>query len=174
MYNSAWKKIQQLSWKSQGTTHFTKWAVIIGLDLENVWHRNASSNFKSSKFGWSWCPYRWPQHVLGFWCSRLSDAYGVDILGGRDSARSKSSVLITSGRDQTVRNRFRRWLITQLWLCSFMGAQDWRQSQATLTNSRVCNSSLRQATWELVVISMWILEVPELLGGRGGQAPGRK
>lgn len=111
MYNSAWKKIQQLSWKSQGTTHFTKWAVIIGLDLENVWHRNASSNFKSSKFVWSWCPYRWPQHVLGFWCSRLSDAYGVDILGGRDSARSKSGVLITSGRDQSVRNRFRRWLI---------------------------------------------------------------
>lgn len=47
-------------------------------------------------------------------------------------------------------------------------------SQSTLTNSRVNNSGLRQATWELVVISMWILEVPELLGGRGGQAPGRK
>lgn len=47
-------------------------------------------------------------------------------------------------------------------------------SQSTLTNSMVSNSGLRQATWELVVIFMWILEVLELPDGRGGQAPGRK
>lgn len=47
-------------------------------------------------------------------------------------------------------------------------------AHSTLTNSMVSNSGLRQATRELVVIPMWILEVTGLLGGRGGQAPGRK